>query len=176
MAFRRAVTGVDAEGRAVFVEDAEMTGVTGKAIPGAELVYVWGSEQTPVAPTDGTLPDFRMHFPDPGGLRFVLFSLPPAGEPVDWDPTSEEAMAEAAEKFPGLMESFDPAHAGFHTSPTVDLAVVLEGSVTLELDDGAARTFGVGDFIVQNGTRHKWSNGGSVRAWVVFVLIGADGA
>jgi hypothetical protein len=176
MSFRRVVTGVDPNGKAIFVEDTDMAGVTGKAIPGAELVYVWGSEQTPTAPTDGTLPDFRMHFPDPGGLRLVLFSMPPAGEPVDWDPTSEQAMAEATAKFPGLMESFDPAHAGFHTSQTIDLAVVLEGSVALELDDGAACTFTVGDFIVQNGTRHKWSNPGDVRAWVAFVLIGADRA
>ncbi|ALV39913.1 hypothetical protein AU252_01000 [Pseudarthrobacter sulfonivorans] len=44
---------------------------------------------------------------------------------------------EAALKFPGLLDSFDPEHAGMHTSQTVDIGIVLEGTVELELDDGA---------------------------------------
>ena len=34
------------------------------------------------------------------------------------------------------------------------------GTVTLELDDGAMVTLGPGDTVVQNGTRHRWSNAG----------------
>ena len=176
LAFRRVVTGTDVSGKAVFVDDSEMKGLTGKAIPGAELIYVWGDEKPPTVPNDGSLPKFAMHFPRQGGIRVALFSLPPVGYPVEWDPASPEALAEAEDKFPGLMQSFDPAHAGMHISQTVDIGFVLEGSVSLELDDGATKTFGAGDFIVQNGNRHMWSNTSGEPAWMVFVLIGADPA
>jgi quercetin dioxygenase-like cupin family protein len=42
-----------------------------------------------------------------------------------------------------------------HTTDTLDLMVVLEGSVVLGLDDGQ-RTVGAGEFVVQRGTRHRW--------------------
>jgi hypothetical protein len=34
----------------------------------------------------------------------------------------------------------------------------------LELDDGATVTLRPGDTVVQNGTRHRWSNAGDVPA------------
>jgi quercetin dioxygenase-like cupin family protein len=55
-----------------------------------------------------------------------------------------------------------------HTSATVDVGVVLAGQIVLELDDGATVTLQAGDTMVQNGTRHRWSNPGDVPA----VLVG----
>jgi len=67
----------------------------------------------------------------------------------------------------------EPGAPGMHTTATVDFEVVLSGQVTLELDDGASVTLGPGDTVVQNGTRHRWSNPGSVPVVIAVFLIGA---
>jgi quercetin dioxygenase-like cupin family protein len=51
--------------------------------------------------------------------------------------------------------------------------VVLSGEVALEIDDGATVRLGPGDTVVQNGTRHRWSNPGAEPAVVAVCLIGA---
>ena len=60
-----------------------------------------------------------------------------------------------------------------HTTPTVDFEVVVSGRVVLELDDGAKVELGPGDTVVQNGTRHRWSNPGTEPATLAAFLIGA---
>jgi mannose-6-phosphate isomerase-like protein (cupin superfamily) len=53
---------------------------------------------------------------------------------------------------------------------------VLSGEVVCELDDGAEVTLRAGDTFVQNGTRHRWINRGSVPAVLFVALIGAHPA
>jgi len=60
-----------------------------------------------------------------------------------------------------------------HTTDTIDFEVVLSGEVVLELDDGVEKVLRVGDTVVQNGTRHRWSNRGSVPAVLAVILLGA---
>jgi quercetin dioxygenase-like cupin family protein len=62
---------------------------------------------------------------------------------------------------------------GMHTTATVDFEVVLSGSATLELDDGAMVTLHAGDTVVQNGTRHRWANPGDVPVVIAVFLVGA---
>jgi len=50
----------------------------------------------------------------------------------------------------------DPDVPGMHATDTLDLMVVLEGSVVMGLDDGSERTIGTGEYVVQRGTRHRW--------------------
>jgi quercetin dioxygenase-like cupin family protein len=61
-----------------------------------------------------------------------------------------------------------------HTTATIDLEVVLAGQITLELDNGEKRTMGFGETIIQNGTRHRWSNPGTEPAMLAVVSIGAN--
>jgi quercetin dioxygenase-like cupin family protein len=67
----------------------------------------------------------------------------------------------------------DPDDPGMHRTATHDYAVVLEGTIGLELDDGAEVTLGPGDVVVQNGTRHRWHNRGNTIARVLAVTVGA---
>lgn len=60
-----------------------------------------------------------------------------------------------------------------HRTATLDYDVVLEGTVGLELDDGAEVTLGPGDVVVQDGTRHRWHNRGDSIARVLAVTVGA---
>ena len=82
-------------------------------------------------------------------------------------------MAEFEEKLPGLAGHMEPGDPGMHTTATIDFEVVLQGSVTLELDDGAKVTLDVGDTVVQNGTRHRWSNAGTEPAVLAVFICGA---
>jgi quercetin dioxygenase-like cupin family protein len=85
----------------------------------------------------------------------------------------EAALAELEEKLPGLAGHMEVDDPGMHTTATVDMEVVLSGQVVLELDDGATRTMGPGDVIVQNGTRHRWSNPGDEPAVLAVFIVGA---
>ena len=62
-----------------------------------------------------------------------------------------------------------------HTDPVLVIASEAHRAhAALELDDGATVTLNPGDTVVQNGTRHRWHNPGTVPAVVVAVLIGAN--
>jgi quercetin dioxygenase-like cupin family protein len=61
-----------------------------------------------------------------------------------------------------------------HRTESLDLGVVMSGSIALELDGGAEVTLGQGDVVVQRGTAHKWVNRGAEPCSIAFVLIGAS--
>lgn len=175
MDVRRVVTGHNADGKAVFVSDEAVAPVVPELLPGNEFHRLWGSDSTPHFPDDGTRPAASAYFPPVGGFRFGLFSIPPdggAGAPADLD--FEAAMAEFEEKLPGLAGHMEPEAPGMHTTATIDFEVVLSGTVDLELDDGAKVTLNVGDTVVQNGTRHRWSNPGTEPAVLAVFICGAE--
>ncbi|HTM33064.1 MAG TPA: cupin domain-containing protein, partial [Vicinamibacterales bacterium] len=68
----------------------------------------------------------------------------------------------------------EPDSPGMHTTPTVDIDVVISGEIVMELDEGKTVTLRAGDSVVQNGTRHRWRNEGSVPATIAFFICGAD--
>lgn len=115
------------------------------------------------------------YLPPVGGLRFVLFTLPPEGE-VDDPDDMESAVDEVEAKLPGMMATMEPDAPGMHTTETTDLDIVLSGTVVLELDDGAEVTLTQGDVVVQNGTRHRWRNPGTVPAVLGTAMVGAHRA
>lgn len=174
MDVRRVVTGHDAGGKAVFVSDEHVAPVVPDLLPGNEFHRLWGGDVTPHFPDDGTRQDDRAYFPPVGGFRFGFFTIPPdggVGAPPDVDIAA--ALADLEGKFPGLAGHMEPDEPGMHTTATIDFEVVLSGSVTLELDDGAKVTLGVGDTVVQNGTRHRWSNAGTEPAVLAVFICGA---
>lgn len=60
-----------------------------------------------------------------------------------------------------------------HRTESLDLGVVMSGSIVLELDGRIEVTLGQGDVLVQRGTAHKWVNRGAEPCAIAFVLIGA---
>ncbi|WP_336951169.1 cupin domain-containing protein [Sphingobium aromaticivastans] len=65
----------------------------------------------------------------------------------------DAVMAEVLRRgVPGLDEN------GFHRTGTLDFVVLLEGSLTLELDEGEVR-LSPGDVVVQRDTNHAWRAG-----------------
>jgi quercetin dioxygenase-like cupin family protein len=60
-----------------------------------------------------------------------------------------------------------------HRTRSMDYAVLLSGSIVLELDGGAEVTLQAGDVLVQRGTAHNWINRGAAPCTIAFVLIDA---
>jgi mannose-6-phosphate isomerase-like protein (cupin superfamily) len=170
---RRVVTGHNASGKCVFVSDEQVAPVEAMLMPLAEFHQLWGADDTPQFPDDGSMPPHHGYFPPIGGFRFGVFSVPPDGTAGPADVDLPAAYADMEVKLPGLLRYLDRDHPGMHTTDTIDFEVVLEGSVVLELDDGARVTLGPGDTVVQNGTRHRWTNPGATVARIAYFMCGA---
>ena len=174
MDVRRVVTGHDAQGKAVFVSDEAVAPFVPDFSPNSSFHQLWGYDATPEFPDDGERPDQARYFPPVGGFRFNLFTLPPDGDNALPEGVDLGAAFEAFQAaLPGMLDHMDPDAPGMHTTATLDVEVVLSGTVVLELDDGATVTLHPGDTVVQNGTRHRWSNPGDVPATLAVVLVGA---
>jgi len=173
MKIRCVVTGQTGRGKSVFVRDERMEPVTLAALPGYEFHRVWGSEAMVQLPCDGAARGRLPYFPAAEGFRFAFFTVPPGGRRDVERMEPMAALAEMQEKLPGLAEVMEPAHPGMHTTDTVDFDVVLNGEVVLELDDGAEVALKAGDCVVQNGTRHRWSNRSKENCVIAVTLIGA---
>lgn len=70
---------------------------------------------------------------------------------------------------------FGPGNPDFvHRTESVDYAVVMDGEIDMELDDGTAVHLWAGDVLVQRGTVHGWRNRGGEPCRIAFVLISAN--
>jgi quercetin dioxygenase-like cupin family protein len=125
-------------------------------------------------PNDGAPQPAADHFPPPLGVRFTVFTVPPAGaEPVaDLDPRA--ARQELDEKFPGRSKHMERDQAGLHTTASIDFIYVVSGEIGLELDDGREIRLRAGDTVVQNGVRHAWRNHSDQPCTMVICLLGAE--
>ena len=62
-------------------------------------------------------------------------------------------------KLAAVVGNFPPgAETPMHHTMTVNIGIVLEGTVELHLDSGEVRTLKKGDSYTQRGTMHKWKN------------------
>ena len=170
---RRVVTGQTADGKSVFVSDDKVEATTVALVPGMEFHLMWGANEIPALPTDGSEPAHHPYFPPPGGYRFGFFTVPPEGGELPADLDLAAGFEEMEAKLPGMASHMEPDNPGMHTTHTVDFEVVISGQIVCELDDGAEVTLNPGDTFVQNGTRHRWRNPGQEPAVLFVALIGA---
>jgi mannose-6-phosphate isomerase-like protein (cupin superfamily) len=168
------VTGQNERGKSVFVQKQAVKPVTLALFPGYEFHRVWGSDDKPELPSDGTPPAQPRYFPPKHGFRFALFTLPPESTTSLEQLGKAAAIAELQQKLPGMLEVLEPDHPGMHTTDTVDFDVVVSGEVHLELDDGAEVHLKAGDCVIQNGTRHAWHNRSSANCVMAVTLLGAE--
>jgi mannose-6-phosphate isomerase-like protein (cupin superfamily) len=175
---RRIVTGHDAAGNAVFVDDgAPPNRITLDGRPGWELNTVWATTGVPLVPLVPPPHDpsvsIQTYLPDTGGTRFIVATIPSRSDQARAaDP--ETLRAEYDAKVPGLGPAHERAQHGMHTTDTVDYVVILAGEVWLELDDGKEVLVRAGDCVVQNGTRHAWHNRADAPCVLAAVMVGAE--
>ena len=160
---RRVVTGHDADGKSVVVFD--------DVHEYKRRVQIWTTEGSPADNSgevaDAALRETRLEAPPQGSL-FWMVELPPSRE------LAPGAAAETAERLAkeGAVTHSD-GRPGMHTTRTVDYMVVLDGEVTLLLEEGEV-TLHKYDTVVQRGTAHHWENRGTEPARLAFVLLDAQ--
>jgi hypothetical protein len=94
MKVRRVVTGHDAKGRAVFVQDEK---VDGTPIPGlGELAFLWNADEPATYPNAGNNPAAPGIFPLLGGIRFIVGTYAPNGV-IAPEPTPEMHLEDGDE-------------------------------------------------------------------------------
>lgn len=176
---RRVVTGHDADGNAVFLEDGPVPRVQRIGGERGPLFFeVWNTRESPAQidrssrepPEDGI-----QLSPPKNGTRIRVLDIPPEDESFS-SITSEEAQAHFAEVGARDASSHSGAgsrHAFMHKTETVDYGIVLEGELTLILDIGET-VVRAGDIVIQRGTNHGWANRSGKNCRIAFVLI--DGA
>jgi len=102
---RRIVTGHTSDGKATIVSDTQVDAITSPVLSGYEFYRLWGADEAPTFPDDGSLPPYSTHFPPVGGFRFGTFTVPPESveqpENVDFN-VILEAIDE--EKYPDRVE------------------------------------------------------------------------
>jgi quercetin dioxygenase-like cupin family protein len=73
-----------------------------------------------------------------------------------------------------IVDMLPNASSPMHRSSSIDYGIIISGKIELELDNGAVKTMGKGDIIVQRGTIHKWRNPSSKKICrIIFVLTEA---
>lgn len=172
---RRVVAGEDAQGRAVIVSDGAPPRVaTMAAMPGFSSTAVWATDagMTAVPGADDPTPVMTSFLPGVAGTRFTVVVLPPDHDgPAPVDPG--ELATEFARALPGLGDTMDPAHPGFHRSDTVDYTTVVAGEVWLAVDGGVEVLLRPPDIAVLTGNRHAWRNRSGAPVILHSVLVGA---
>jgi len=165
------VTG-HAGGKSVIQSDERLDAYGFKTVPGYEHTLIWANIDIPDLSQEQKQAGYpRTIIPRPGGTTMHFVTYPPDFSDPSLD---HHAVArEYAERLPGLAETLERDAPGMHTTQTVDYAVVFEGEIWLEVDDGQTIHLKQGDVVVQNGTRHAWRNKGTNRATMLFVLNGA---
>jgi mannose-6-phosphate isomerase-like protein (cupin superfamily) len=160
---RRVVTGERPDGRSFIAADGPAPNRTlHPGSPSAQVVWATGQS---AAPGDDPAPAGHVFgFHSTGGtvLRIVDF-LP--DEEYD-----REALGRFLDENDVRDRHTEARHPGFHTTPTLDYAIVLDGEIYALMDDGET-LMRAGDVLVQRATHHSWSNRSARPCRMAFVLI-----
>lgn len=176
MKVRRVVAGTSVDGRSQVFEDATAArAVEFESAPGFAATLLWATDGAGQvgrgAPRDRT--GSAAFVPGQGETLLMFVTFPPDSVMMRADFDGAAFGAEFAQKIPGLAEAFEVEHPGMHTTESIDYDVVLDGEITLELDDGAQVALRRHDVAVQHGNRHAWRNLSDKPATMLFVLMGA---
>lgn len=171
---RRVVVGNDGDGRTVILSDGPAPAhYEFKHLPGQELTQLWF---TPGLPTD-TPPEHEPTaipgplIPTPGGVTAVIMQIAP--ESVTQSPTFDGRAAgeEYARVATDIAGAADPDYPHLHRHRTLDIAVILEGEIFLEVDDGQEVLLRSGDTAIQLVSRHTWHNRTSQPARILTTSV-----
>jgi mannose-6-phosphate isomerase-like protein (cupin superfamily) len=173
-AIHRVVTGHDALGNARVLSDGPLpTVVELTAIPGTVFHEVWSTAGMPVAIDNGADPATGpLVLPPPvSGTRIRFVDIPP--DTVDFLTHGAERMHAAFSQIGDAAASTvkqSSPHPLMHRTESVDYGVVLDGELTLILDDSEVQ-LRQGSVVIQRGTNHAWANRSDRPCRMLFVLI-----
>ena len=158
------------------VDDGDVEPITTELMPGFAAYRLWGRDERPTFPDDGSPSGAEAYYPPRDGSRFMINTFAQGEQVIASDLDEAAALAELERLMPGVTAPMEPDAPGMHTTDSIDYVLVVSGEATLELDDGEQTVVRAGDVVVQNGTRHAWRNHGTEPCTIVGVAIGADRA
>jgi mannose-6-phosphate isomerase-like protein (cupin superfamily) len=173
---RRVVTGHGEHGQSVIIEDgapARLVRVGGDL--GPWFHELWNTRQTPcrIERVCGEPEEPGIQLAPPkNGTRIRVLDIPPEDE-RHRNVSAAEAQALFAEIGAAEASSHSTSgtrHPHMHRTQTIDYGIVLDGEITLILDEGET-TVRAGDVVIQCGTNHGWANRSAKNCRILFVLI-----
>ena len=173
----RVVTGHDADGKAVVASDGPLpTVVELKMIPGTVFHEVWATAGSPVAVDNGADPTTGpLTLPPPKqGTRIRFVDIPP--DTAEYLTHGAARMKDAFEQIGDVKASTVKAHSPhplMHRTESVDYGIVVEGEMTLVLDDSEV-LLRTGSVVIQRGTNHAWANRSGRPCRMLFVLVDGE--
>jgi quercetin dioxygenase-like cupin family protein len=151
---RRVVTGHTPEGKSTVLYDSQLPMLETDAGVGARQEDRVGTAERVIWVTRG----FPVSNDDPSDTASLKVNTS----------ESDGTIFRIVEYSPGVA----PRH---HRTNSIDYAVVLSGSIELQLDTATVQ-LNPGDVLVQRGTIHNWMNHGTEPCVIAFILIAADPA
>jgi mannose-6-phosphate isomerase-like protein (cupin superfamily) len=170
----RIVTGHDAQGKAVVSSNGPLPKVVEiDAIPGTIFHEVWSTTGSPAPVDTGADPTLGplMLAPPIMGTRIRFVDIPP--DTVDYLAHGSARMHDAFAQIGDTKAStvsVDSPHPLMHRTESVDYGIVIEGEMTLVLDDSEV-LLKEGSVVVQRGTNHAWANRSGQPCRMLFVLV-----
>jgi mannose-6-phosphate isomerase-like protein (cupin superfamily) len=149
---RRVVGGTDATGRPAIVHDGDPA-----------VMFVIGDESEP----DVGLADVW----ELGGLVGSAEQGGDAPEPYELEPRASGLKILNLELKP-VENTGPPNEGGWHATATIDVDIVIDGSVEMYLPALPPVTLNPGDTLLQRGTNHLWRSVGERSLRMVTVMIG----
>lgn len=130
---------------------------------------IWGWDswpRLPIAESDQGVPSTSFPPPEaPQGVRISIVDFAP-GEVVD-----KSRVAQGSAQL-GRFSSY--AESGMHATTSVDVVIVISGTIRLTMADGSSQLLRSADVVVQNAGVHAWRNEGDGPCRLAFVIFGAE--
>ncbi len=142
---------------------------------GPTFYEIWNTRETPaVINRDGGEPsEVALTLAPPRhGTRIRVLDFPPeTKEMAAIDAaTARDHFAEMGAAEASTHGNADSRHPYMHRTETIDYGIVLEGEITLLLDEGET-TVRAGEIVIQRGTNHGWANRSGRNCRIAFILV-----
>ena len=173
----RTVTGHNAKGKAIIASHGPLPHVAEiAAIPGTVFHEVWCTQGTPVCVDNGADPTVGplQLKPPANGTRIRFVDIPPDTEEfLEYGASRmQEAFVQIGDQAASTVQIHSP-HPLMHRTESVDYGIVIEGEMTLVLDDSEVE-LRPGSVVIQRGTNHAWANRSGKPCRMLFVLVDGE--
>lgn len=170
----RVVTGHDAQGKAIIASSGPLPSVVEiAAIPGTVFHEVWETRATPAPLDNGADPSAGpLSLPPPSnGTRMRFVDIPPDTQEflAHGAAKMKEAFIQVGDEKASTVHTHSP-HPLMHRTESIDYGVVIEGEMTLVLDNDEV-LLRPGSVVVQRGSNHAWANRSGKPCRMLFILI-----
>ena len=170
----RVVTGHAADGKAIVSMNGPLpTVVELAAIPRTVFHEVWSTQSSPALVDNGPDPTLgSLSLPPPAlGTRIRFVDIPPDTDELLGRGAEhmKAAFGEIGDVEASTIQQGSP-HPLMHRTQSVDYGIVIEGELTLVLDDSEV-ALRPGSVVVQRGTNHAWANRSGKPCRMLFILV-----